>query len=424
MQTIKYMLFLLVFWSCLPVGANASSTLQSRIDAAPEGAVIEVESGEYEETLDISKPITLAGKGDPVLRSCGNDPVISISGKDVTLRDIRIDYCGDEKEESAIYVTGSGHVLERLEVTSTRLGIRLDQAFGAKIHDSTLTGIRRGNGIDLWKSNGNQISSVKIKSMSDGIYLEQSNENTLSGNQIEGSRYGMHLMYSNDNVLEGNLSKMNITGTMLMEAERTVVRGNQFSSNNNSVNAQGLLLYDATETEVSGNEFISNRLGMYIEKAENNRLESNKIMDNFIGIQFKEAKGNEASQNTFVGNVNDVQAIESFNNQLDSNYWDAADKVDADGDGKSEIPLKADPYFLTLTADVPEFQLFFQSPGLILLQKMLKSPADQLLTDSAPLMDMTMEVSKEHSSAWSLWIICLLMLAGSYSLFLIGRKRK
>ena len=82
--------------------------------------------------------------------------------------------------------------------------------------------------------------------------------------------------------------------------------------------------------------------------------------------------------NTFVGNVNDAQAIESANNQVNRNYWDAASKVDVDGDGKSEVVFTADPYFHTLTSDVPEFQLFFQAPGLILLQNMLKSPADQV----------------------------------------------
>ena len=49
--------------------------------------------------------------------------------------------------------------------------------------------------------------------------------------------------------------------------------------------------------------------------------------------------------NTFVGNVNDAQAIESSNNEINRNYWDAASKVDVDGNGKSEIVFTADPVF-------------------------------------------------------------------------------
>ena len=88
-------------------------------------------------------------------------------------------------------------------------------------------------------------------------------------------------------ILSENVSRSNITGTMLMESKRTFVSNNAFYSNNNSVNAQGLLIYLASETEVIGNEFISNRVGIFIEEAENNRIDSNKIMDNFIGYSFK-----------------------------------------------------------------------------------------------------------------------------------------
>ena len=83
----------------------------------------------------------------------------------------------------------------------------------------------------------------------------------------------------------------------------------------------------------------------------------------------------------------------------------------------------ADPYFLTLTTDVPEFQLFFQAPGLILLQNMLKSPPEKLLTDSTPLMDMTMIVERETSSSFSLWYDVHVMILASFSLFILGRKR-
>ena len=95
-----------------------------------------------------------------------------------------------------------------------------------------------------------------------------------------------------------------------------------------------------------------------------------------------------------------------------------------DGDGESEIPFTADPYFLTLTKDVPEYQLFFQAPGLILLQNMLKSPPEQLLTDSAPLMDMTMTVEKETSSSFGLWMMSALMILAGFSTFILGRKRR
>ncbi len=408
----------------MPAVSQASYTLQSKIDEAPKGATIEIENGVYEENIVVTKPITLVGKGDVLVRSCEVGPVMKISGEEVTLKNMNVEYCGKEKEDTALFVTGSHHILENIDINTKSYGIRLDQASDVRIVDSKIFGQRQGNGIDLWKSNHNQIENLLISNVADGIYLEQSNENTLLKNTIQRSRYGMHLMFSNDNVLSENTSRSNITGTMLMESKRNIVRNNGFQANSNSVNAQGLLLYLTSDTEVTGNEFSSNRVGIYIEEAEHNTIDSNKIMDNFMGVQFQKSSGNTVTRNTFVGNVNDAQAISSSNNQMDGNYWDAAGKVDSDGNGKSEIPFTADPYFLTLSSDVPEYQLFFQAPGLILLQHMLKSPPELLLTDTAPLMNMTMTVDKETSSSVGLWMMSIVMIVASFSLFLLGRKRQ
>ncbi|MGE6375754.1 right-handed parallel beta-helix repeat-containing protein [Peribacillus muralis] len=424
MKIMRYILFLLISAFFMPGVSEAASILQTEIDEAPNGATIEIKEGEYEETVVISKPVTLEGKGKVLLRSCETDPVVTIRNKGVTLKNIKVEHCGDEKEDSAIYVTGSNHILKGLNIKTKQIGIKLDNAHGVTIHDSKIDGINRGNGLDLWKSNRNTFDKLTINNVADGIYLEQSNENTLRRNNIQDSRYGMHLMFSDDNLIDDNISRFNTTGTELMESKRTVISNNQFSSNHNSVNAQGLLIYLASDTRVTGNEFVSNRVGIFIEKAENNHLDSNKIMDNFTGVQFLKSNGNKVVNNTFVGNVNDAQAIESSNNQLNRNYWDAASKVDVNGNGESEIVYTADPYFLTLTADIPEYQLFFQAPGIILLQNMLKSPADQLLVDSAPLMNMTMKVKKEASSNFSLWIISAMMILASFSLFIFGRKRR
>ena len=264
---------------------------------------------------------------------------------------------------------------------------------------------------------------MKIGNMEDGIYLEQSHKNKLMKNNIQLSRYGMHLMYSDDNVLKDNISYYNMTGTMLMEVDRVKVIGNDLSYNSSNVNSQGLLIYYMKDSLIAQNTLNANRLGIYIETSENNRMEYNQVKDNFIGVQFKKANDNQLTRNTFVGNVNEAQAIESSNNQIDNNYWDASAKLDMKGNGKSIIPFTADPYFLTLTKDVPEFQLFFQAPGVTLLQRMLKSPVNQVLTDETPLMEPTVDVKKEQSSLVALWTMSAMMMVVSVSLYIFGRKR-
>ena len=422
MKTLNYIIFLLLLF-CVPAAAEATSSLQAKIDAAPNGSKIEIEEGKYEEKIVISKPLFLVGTGKVTLYSCDGGPVITISGKTVRLKNIEVEHCGNEKEDAAVYVTGSNHTLEELEIKTNRFGIRLNQADGVTIRNSKIVGSNTGNGIDLWQSNRSHIENLMIANMTDGIYLEQSNRNSLKRNNIQHSRYGIHLMFSNGNVLKKNVSRDNTTGAMVMGSKQNVVSNNKFLFNHNNVNAQGLLIYTASYNEIKGNDIISNRVGVYAERSENNRIESNKIMNNFIGIQFKKANKNEATQNTFIGNVNDAHAIESPHNQINENYWDASSKVDMNGDGKSEISFAADPYFQTLTNDVPEYQLFFHAPGLIVIQNLLKSPVDQLLTDTAPLMDMTSEMEKEVSSNSSLWIMSACMIASSFILYLLGRRR-
>lgn len=410
-------------WLILPSLASASGSLQSEIDRAKVGAVIQVAPGTYEEQLEIARPVKLIGTGKTVIRSCEPGSVMTLKGRGAVLENIQVESCGEEKDDAAITVSGTGHQLKDLKVETRRFGIKLDHARGAVVKDSRINGERKGNAVHLWKSSGNRIEGLEIERVADGIYTEDSHRNTIRKNKVRYSRYGLHLMFSNDNIVEENRSEENTTGLMLMQSKRTLIRNNQFLANRDNVNAQGLLIYIAPGTLVTGNEIVSNRVGIYLENAKESIIRKNKLLDNFIGIQFKKSAGNEVTHNTFVGNVNDAQAVSSKSNQVQENYWDAASKVDTDGDGKSNIPYEADPYFQTLTSDVPEYQLFFQSPGLILLKNMLKSPPGQLLADETPLMQTTRPVEKIQSSGIVLWGISLTMMLASAAIYLTGRKR-
>lgn len=422
MKVLKYALFFFAVFFFLPVATHAAS-LQDKIERALPGETIVIPKGVYEENLILTKPITLKGQGEVIIRSNNEKPAIMIKGKKVSLKNIKVEYAGEGKEATAIAITGSNHVLSDFEIETNRYGITLKSASHVKIQDGLIIGQWKGNGVDLWESSHNAIRNMKIGNMQDGIYLEQSHKNSLLKNNIRQSRYGMHLMFSDDNVLKDNISRYNMAGIMLMEVDRVQVIGNDLSYNSSNVNSQGLLIYYTKDSQIARNTLKANRLGIYMETSENNRMEYNQVIDNFIGVQFKKAKDNQLNQNTFVGNVNEAQAIQSSNNNIDHNYWDASAKIDMKGNGESIIPFTADPYFLTLTEDVPEFQLFFQAPGVALLQRMLKSPADQVLTDKTPLMETTVDVEKEQSSRVSLWFMSMIMIGISISLYILGRKR-
>ncbi|EJV76526.1 MULTISPECIES: right-handed parallel beta-helix repeat-containing protein [Bacillus] len=416
---------LLFLFFCFPgVSIHAESTLQSKIDAASPYETITLENRAYNETIKISKPLTIQGDKNTKIISCGKDPVITINKENIILKDLKIEQCNDNTDQPAIFVEGDKHYISGLEVHTSYIGIKLENARDIKIENSMIVGQRRANGIDLWQSNRNLIENIKIQNARDGIYLEQSDNNTIKENTIWQSRYGIHLMYSDRTVVEKNISKENTTGAMIMGTKETSVVGNRFIYNKSNVHAQGLLLYDATKTKVLQNEIANNRVGVYVEKADHNTIMDNSISNNFIGLQFKDASANEFTQNVMMGNVNESQATQSRENNIYNNYWDASLKVDADGSGTSNIPYKADAYFLLLTQDIPEYQLFFQSPGMRILQSFIKIPDQSLLLDKEPSMRPKGVPQKGEGMAFhsNILIVSVSMLLMGSILFILGRK--
>jgi len=211
---------------------------------------------------------------------------------------------------------------------------------------------------------------------------------------------------------------------MVMETKNTQIENNTFADNEKNVHAYGLLLYDTSHSLIARNTFLRNRVGLEIERARDNTISDNSINTNFIGIQFSSAKDNNVTSNTFTGNVNDAQAAESRANHLSENYWDNAWKLDLKKTGFSQINYRIDPFFLSLTKDVPEYQLYFQSPGMNLLQKMLKSTDDKTLVDKKPLMRASLGQQEDNrlASNVKLWVVGFLMIMIS-TVFIIGGKR-
>ncbi|MGF9966490.1 right-handed parallel beta-helix repeat-containing protein [Bacillus rhizoplanae] len=425
MKTTRvFFLFCTLFLS-LSLHTHAQDTLQSQINAAPEYGIVKIPSGIYNETIVLSRPITLEGTGEVTVRSCSKEPAITIKGQSVTLKHIKVEQCSDVTDTEAIRVTGKNHRLHNLRIYTKQFGIKFNEASDTVVEDSFIRGDSKGNGIDLWESNNNMIQGVEIDGVRDGIYIENSHFNQVTQNAIRNSRYGVHIMFSNHITVQNNKSHHNITGAMVMGTKETTIKKNDFSFNNRNVNAQGLLLYDAENTEAIDNRISYNRVGMYVENANNNRISDNEVNGNFIGMQFKNANENNVSDNVFIGNVNESQAINSTGNKIIHNYWDASLKLDTKRNGISSIPYRADPFFLTLTNEVPEYQLFFQAPGMLVLQTLLKSPENQVLTDYEPAMIIRgKKVENNSSFKMQIGMISVSMLAISITLFKIGRKRR
>ncbi|WP_066314870.1 nitrous oxide reductase family maturation protein NosD [Bacillus sp. FJAT-29814] len=427
MKTIMNLLLLagiLTIFGGKGAAVEAETSLQALINATPEGGTLTLKAGTYEEPLILKKPITLIGEKGTFIKACSDQPAITITGKNVTLKGISVIGC--RQIPAAVTVNGRNHHLKDLVINSASIGIKLESAVNSSFKNIEISGQGIENGIELWESHQNAFETITIVRVQDGFYLENSHNNTLLGNHIKESRYGIHVMFSDHATIKKNTSTRNVTGAMVMETSGSTIENNKFYGNNESVNAQGMLLFDVHDSTIRDNLISENRVGLFIENSTANEITSNKITANFVGAQIMKTAENAIEDNAFIGNVNHFQAIGGMGggtNQIRHNYWDSALKLDTDGDGKSNLPYQADPYFLTLIKETPEYQLFFQHPGLILLQKMLKSPAGMVVTDVAPQMEQSTHEPLESQPSDLTGALSFVMISTSLLIIFFGRKQ-
>lgn len=403
--------------------AAAAGSLQSQINGVPEGGTLRLKKGIYEEAIVIKKPIVIEGEKGVIFKVCSSKPAITITGNKVTLKSIEVVGCQKNSSPPALSVSGKNHHLEEITIHSSGQGIKLDNVEKTSFQTIRISGLGKENGFDLWQSDHNTFTDVHIDHVQDGFYMENSPDNMFIQNDIHDSRYGFHVMFSDNITIKRNTSSENFTGAMIMGTNNSVIDENKLIDNNQNVNAQGLLLYDVHDSTINGNRVSNNRVGLYMEDSSGNEINRNVFSSNFIGAQINNIKKNVIEGNTFIANVNEIQANGGSDNRIRNNYWDAALNLDTDGDGKSNLPYRADPYFLTLVNETPSYQLFFQHPGLVLLQKMLKSPEHLLITDEQPLMNNEVKIVQRQSHNAAAWFMSLSMILGSLIIIFYGRKK-
>lgn len=394
---IVAMLPILIGASSVKAEATAKS-LQMLINEAQAGDILLLSSGTYEGPIMIDKPLQLAAESgaEVTIKNTSEKSAIQIKANNVSITGINI---LDEKikRDPTILVQANGVLLDGLQIHTGSFGIKMRKANNGEVRNTRIDWVGvaqnrplklsdKGNGIDLYESNGNNFDGNTISSMHDGIYMENSDDNLIENNHFELLRYGVHCMYTKGTVIRKNYGNLNITGAMIMAVRDVEVSGNRFNKQSESVNSQGILLFDAHDTSIIGNHVEGNRVGLYVEQSTQNKIEDNAVIGNFIGIQLLDAKDNVITKNQFVGNVASAEAKNSIGNALDGNYWDSFQGIDTDGDGRSEIAYALNPFFQSLVKAKPGFQLFFQSPGMIFLEDLYQSDRQLWSTDFSPLM--------------------------------------
>ena len=380
------------------------------IERAAAGDTVQVERGYFSEHLVIAKPLVLKGVNRPTLSGGNSGDVIRVKAPDVVIEGLIIRDSGDDltAQNAGIYVEpGADRVAVRGNTLAYNLfGIWLEKVNDVEVSNNIITGKRdhlsaqRGNGIQLYDTNGARIVDNNISFARDGIYVDISHHAVFRGNRIHHLRYGTHYMNSFYNVWENNESFLNRGGLALMEVRHQVVRNNRAWGNSD----HGIMLRTIQDSVIENNVVAGNGRGFFIYDAEYNVLRGNLVIGNRAGVHLWAGSiHNQVDGNDFIGNREQIRYVASRSEewgQRQGNFWSNYAGWDANGDGIGDIGYEADDIVDRLTWKYPLMKLLLNSPAVHTLRvvarqfPLLRSPG---IVDKHPRMG-------PFHLEWSKWI--------------------
>jgi nitrous oxidase accessory protein len=383
------------------VGAGqAFTSLKAAIAAAATGDTINVHAGHYAEgNIQITRPLSVIGSGDPVFDGEFKSEIFTISASDVTIRGLTLINGGrsSTKELAGIRVdAGRNIAITDNKLLDCNYGIYLAKAHKAEVLRNVIEGrpekeLNSGNGIHLWSCEGIHIAGNSITGHRDGIYLEFAAHSAVEDNIVEkNSRYGLHFMSSHSSHYRKNRFSRNGAGVAVMYSRHVEMTDNVFEYSWGS-SAYGLLIKDLSDSEIRGNVFHRNSTAIYSQGATRTTFEDNQFKENGWALRIlSNGDDNAFRNNNFSRNSFDV----GTNGELDrhvfaGNYWDRYEGYDLKRDGIGDVPFRPVSLYAMLTERVPCSLFLLHSIMVQLLdhaEKAFPSITPDSVVDSTPVM--------------------------------------
>ena len=348
--------------------------IQAVVTQAAAGDVVEVARGFYSVNLRIDKPLTLRGIHRPTLSGGQRGDTIRVASPDVLIENLIVRDSGTslKSQHAGIYVQPGSHraVVRRCDLTYNLFGLWIEKANEVRIEDNRITGLRdlnssqRGNGIQLYNTQGARITGNDISFVRDALYVDVSHHAEFRGNRLHHSRYGAHYMNSYHNLWEDNDSYYNRGGLALMEVRDQVVRGNRAWGNSD----HGIMLRTLQDSVIEDNIVAGNSRGFFIYDVEYIKLNRNLVVDNVVGVHLAAGSTrNEVEGNDFISNREQVRYVGARDERWGTqggNHWSNYVGWDRDGDGRGDVPYEANDMVDRLTWRYPAIKLLLASPAV------------------------------------------------------------
>ncbi len=355
-----------------PVG-EAVSELQARVDAAAPGATVEVPAGLYRGDLVLDRPVTLVGRGRPLLLGSGEGSVVRVRAAGVTVQGFDIDgRAGGDlgRDPSGVHVAAHGVTVRDVRIRGSLFGIYLREADDSVVEGCEVVGIpgrdpgEKGSGIHVWNTHRFRLERNVVTEARDGFYIQSSDHGLVRGNEARNLRYGLHYMFSDDNVFEDNLFENCDAGTALMYSKRLVFHHNRFLHNRGFASV-GLLLKACDELVAEANVIVDNARGIFLEGSYRNIFRDNLIADSDIAVVLYDSCGdNQLVGNTFIANLSPLSLVgKRTDTRFEGNYWSDNLEPDLDGDGRSDRPYRLSSVFDHFRGNLTAADLMALSPA-------------------------------------------------------------
>jgi nitrous oxidase accessory protein len=348
--------------------AAALSPLQARVDAAPAGSVLEIGPGTYRGDLFLDRPLTLRGRGRPLLRGSGAGSVVLVRAAGVVLEGFDIDGGGGGdlgRDSSGVHVAARHVTIRDCRIVNSLFGIYLREADGSSVERCRVRGIpgkdpgEKGSGIHVWNTDGYRLDGNLVEDVRDGFYIQSSPHGTIRHNTARDLRYGLHYMFSDDNLFEDNTFENGAAGTALMYSKRIVFRRNRFLHNRGFASV-GLLFKSCDDVTAESNLIADNARGIFLEGSYRCAFAGNVVAESDTAVVLYDSCGDvRFTGNLFVGNMTPLTLVgRRTDTQFDGNYWSGNDEPDLDGDGRSDRPYRLSSVFDHFRGNLTAADLF------------------------------------------------------------------
>ena len=349
--------------------------------------------------LIIDKPITLLGRGYPVIDGEDQGEIITITADGVTVDGLFIINVGTSytSDYAAIRVVKSKNfVIQNVVLEHLFFGIYLEKAQHGKVYNNKIIGdaveeFNSGNGIQLWYCQNIEVSDNIVQHVRDGIYLEFSDNIIIKNNRSSDNvRYGLHFMFSNNDIYENNTFENNGAGVAVMFSKEIKMHNNIFRKNWGAT-SYGLLLKEINDAEIKGNLFEDNTTGITIEGSNRVHYENNEFTNNGWALKVRGAcYGNTVVNNNFLYNSFDVSYNSKLNdNVFNQNFWSSYTGYDLDKDGIGDVPYRPVKLFSYIVNRTPETIIMLRSLFMDIIdfsEKVSPVFTPDKLIDANPLM--------------------------------------